>query len=128
MLVNNTDLLETDSNIKFIDYTGKYPNLCSGILTLSIDGKIVKFGHNYSYYDYDTKTYTNEDPNNPNFDKFWSTGGSCGFKDNYINSYINNNEWIIDINDIPKKYQKYATIIDELFNNNVPHGCCGGCL
>lgn len=32
-------------HIKFISYTGKYPNLCSGVLTLEIDGRIIKFGN-----------------------------------------------------------------------------------
>ena len=31
-------------NIEFVSYTGEYPNLCNGILTLKIDNKIVKFG------------------------------------------------------------------------------------
>lgn len=34
-----------NSRVKFIDYTGRYPNLCSGVLTLEIDGKIYKFGY-----------------------------------------------------------------------------------
>lgn len=39
-------------DIKFISYTGKYPNLCDGILTLEIDGEQVSFGYDmYSRYD-----------------------------------------------------------------------------
>jgi len=37
-------------------------------------------------------------------------------------------EWQIDINNIPEQYRKYAAEIDEVFNSNVPWGCCGGCL
>lgn len=36
--------------------------------------------------------------------------------------------WIIHTTDIPAQYQKYAHEIDEVFNNNVERGCCGGCL
>ena len=32
------------SRVKFISYTGEYPNLCSGVLTLEIDGVQYKFG------------------------------------------------------------------------------------
>lgn len=28
--------------VEFVSYTGEYPNLCSGILTVKIDGEIVK--------------------------------------------------------------------------------------
>ena len=45
MLVNtNVDTIET--HVKFISYTGKYPCLCSGILTLEIDDKRIQFGYN----------------------------------------------------------------------------------
>lgn len=35
MLVNS-EIRET-AHVKFISYTGKFPNLCSGVLTLEID-------------------------------------------------------------------------------------------
>jgi hypothetical protein len=31
-------------HVKFIRYTGRYPNLCSGELTIEVDGKIYTFG------------------------------------------------------------------------------------
>ena len=34
MLINSNK-----ENVKFISYTGKYPNLCCGDLTLEIDGE-----------------------------------------------------------------------------------------
>lgn len=44
MIINkNTD----SEHVKFISYTGKYPNLCSGILTLEIDGRTIRFGNRY---------------------------------------------------------------------------------
>lgn len=60
--------------------------------------------------------------------KFWSSGGSCGFSNNYNDTYVNHGRWIINTTDIPAQYQKYAHEIDEVFNDNVERGCCGGCL
>ena len=53
MLVNKKN--SNTSRVKFISYTGEYPNLCSGVLTLEIDGKEYKFGHNFLTYHYDKK-------------------------------------------------------------------------
>ena len=35
---------ENNENVKFVSYTGEYPNLCSGTLTLEIKGKKYRFG------------------------------------------------------------------------------------
>ena len=45
--------------IKFISYTGKYPNLCSGVFTVEIDGKEYKFGHESADYDWKNNCYKN---------------------------------------------------------------------
>lgn len=37
-------------HVEFISYTGKYPTLCSGILTLKIDGEEVTFGNHKTMY------------------------------------------------------------------------------
>lgn len=105
MLVNaNGNTVE--SHVKFISYTGKYLCLCSGILTLEIDGKKVRFGYG-----------TLNDP-------FWVSGG--GLNPNYEGAY--QGEWKIDDDGIPEEYRKYAREIDEVFNENVEWGCCGGCI
>ncbi len=93
-------------HVEFIDYTGQFPILCLGTLTLKIDGEIVEFTHK---------------------DKFWRTGGDVGFTCNH-QPYVKKNEWKIIYEDLPKKYHKYASEIDEVFNRNVEHGCCGGCV
>lgn len=102
-------------HVEFVSYTGEYPNLCSGILTLKIDGKILKFGHSYKSPE-------------PLFPQFWVSGGSCGFLNGYRDSYVNEGRWIIDPMHLPVQYQKYADEITEVINDNVPYGCCGGCL
>lgn len=97
-------------HVEFVGYNGKYPNLCRGTLTLKIDGKFVRFGMQEKH------------------SSFWSSGGECGFRGDYTDAYINEGEWIINADDLPDEYRRYATEIDIVFNENVPYGCCGGCL
>lgn len=120
MLVNNNAYI---NHVEFVSYTGKYPNLCRGVLTLKIDGEEVRFGHDYDDYDWKTDSF-----NDDNYDSFWSSSGNCGFTNNYSNSYVYNGSWIIDVECLPNEYKEYALEIDEVFNIRVPHGCCGGCL
>lgn len=102
-MLANEHLADMESKVKFVSYTGKWPNLCTGTLTLEIDGKLVRFGLNEEYH------------------KFWSSGGRCSIRG------IEHGEWIIDVEDIPEQYRKYADEMDRVFNANVEFGCCGGC-
>lgn len=103
------------SHVKFISYTGSFPNLCSGILTLEIDGKEYVFGH--SCY----KEKQGEYP------CFWRSTGTCCFTADWDAEVIEG-EWEIDVCELPDEILKYAKEIDEVFNSNVPWGCCGGCI
>lgn len=107
MLVN-FNAYDCNEHVKFVSYTGKYPCLCSGILTLEIDGETVKFG-----MDLDCE-----------YGKFWYSGGCT----NWHTGDVEHGDWKIDVQDIPEKYRKYANEIDIAFNENVERGCCGGCL
>ena len=100
--------------VNFISYTGKYPTLCMGVLTLEIDGDIITFGNRY---------------NNDNIDygTFWESGGGCGFDEDW-EDYVYSGEWIINEFELPEQYRKYTDEITKLFNANVPCGCCGGCI
>lgn len=98
-------------HVEFVSYTGKFPNLCSGELTLKIDGKVVTFGSDYTKCEYP---------------QFWCSGG---------NTFIYPDEegvikepWIIYKEDLPDKYHVYLDEIREEFNSSVPYGCCGGCI
>ena len=102
MVISNLKDASRVEHVKFVSYTGKYPNLCSGNLTLLIDGETVKFDGIK--------------------DRFWESGGFIS--DDYEDVY--KEEWIISIDDLPEKYRKYAYEIDRVFNAHVPHGCCGG--
>lgn len=92
-------------HVKFISYTGKFPCLCMGQLTLEIDGKTVTFGDGGDHY------------------SFWSSGG--GITADYENYY---GKWEIEEDELSEEYRKYAKEIDKVFNENVPYGCCGGCI
>ena len=102
-------------NIEFISYTGKWPNLCSGILTLKIDGVEKKFGYSY------------EDDAPVDYDKFWYTGGCVRF-DSAGCSCIEKGAWQLNENNLPEELEPYGDQLIDIFNKNVEYGCCGGCL
>ena len=106
--------------VEFVSYTGEYPHLCGGVLTLRIDGEEVRFGHDYGV----CKSWRTDG----NYDAFWVTGGECGFYNDWSDEYVNYGEWIVNEDELPVKYKKYINKIEEVFNANVPYGCCGGCL
>jgi hypothetical protein len=119
-----------NSRVKFISYTGEYPNLCSGVLTLEIDNVQYKFGHEYMNYHFDDKgvgRFTDEDHEHPNFNSFWTSGGSVSH-DGHWNWEVDTDEWEIDVNELPEQFWDVADEINEVFNENVPFGCCGGCI
>lgn len=109
MLINSNKESATE-HIKFISYTGEYPNLCSGVLILEIDGEKIVFA---------SVMYKRRGV----YPSFWHSGG-------YISEDYEayTGEWQIDVSEIPERYRKYASEIDEVFNSNVPYGCCGGCI
>lgn len=110
-------------NIKFVDYDGRFPNLCRGILTLNIDGKNYTFGSQYMNSDID-------------FPKFWCSGGSVSFDSNWTES-VTSGDWELslffaDSGEIEKAKSMFGENCFEEFlkvmNENVEHGCCGGCV
>lgn len=88
--------------IQFIKYTGEYPILCSGDLYLTIDGEEVVLSN------------------------VLSSGGKCYFTGDW-EEHVESGPWRIDLEDYPQ-YQQYGAEILKLVNENVPFGCCGGCL
>lgn len=97
-------------HVQFISYTGRYPHLCSGRLTLEIDGVKYRFGRDHR------NSQVGE------YCSFWFSGGGL---DSLYEAY--EGEWVIDEAKLPEELRKYAAEIDRVFNANVEHGCCGGC-
>ena len=90
--------------VKFISYTGKYPNLCVGVLTLEIEQNTVTFGYEMEGW----KTI-----NAGMYDKFWDSS--------------NKGYWITYYEELPEEYKKYAYEIDKVMNDHIEKPCCGGC-
>lgn len=91
---------EYEPKIEFVSYTGEYPCLCYGVLTLKIDGKL-----------YELKN-------------FLISGGSTDWQ----SSDVTTGEWEINEEELPEEIRPFSKQIAEVVNANVEHGCCGGCL
>lgn len=112
------------SKIEFVEYTGCYPNLCSGRLFVKIDGKMISFGS----YCLGKKGKT-KDRGVPNYPSFWTSGGSVTFDEDWSED-VEEGPWKVSIwedgwNDDMKKL---LPELIRIFNEHVPWGCCGGCV
>jgi hypothetical protein len=88
-------------NIK-IEYDGAWPNLCSGHLIVNIDDMRYDFGNHCLM-----------------------SGGDVYFDDDW-NETIKHGPWAVNFpENFPEEYKK-ATI--EAINDQIPWGCCGGCI
>ena len=88
-------------DIEFVSYNGKYPNLCSGVLTLRVDGKIRQF------------------------DWCLISGGYCDVYEDLCKI----GEWDIKDDVFSDFTKNEKELIRVLVNKNVEQkGCCGGCL
>ena len=99
------DSKKKENNVKFISYDGKFPNMCSGTLILSIDGKKVTFGKN------------GENPH------FWYSGVIFENPNDYRKG-----TWQVNESFIPNEYLCYKKELKEIVRKYLPQGCCGGCL
>ena len=90
-------------NIK-IDYNGAYPSLCSGHLKITIDGKLWDFG-----------------------EYCLMSGGSA-----YIGAdgreVIEEGDWSVNFPDNFPPDEKLRSEVLKAINEQIPHGCCGGCI
>ena len=93
-----------DNNVKieFLGYDGAYPCLCYGTLKIRVNGKL----------------YCLENA--------LISGGRVTHDDNW-DFDVETGDWEVDLTQFPK-LEKYKEQITELVNNNVPKGCCGGCI
>lgn len=88
--------------VEFISYTGEYPCLCSGILSIKVNDKFYRLEY------------------------VLNSTGSCGFINDYSEEYVTQGPW--EVYDLPKELEPYHDEIERVVNENVPWGCCGGCL
>lgn len=101
----------SNKTVEFVSYSGAYPNLCSGTLTLKINGVIATFGiHTDAQYP-----------------EFWRSGGAVWFDEHWID-HVESGPWQFYEKDLPEIYRPFANEIFAAFNENVPRGCCGGCI
>lgn len=112
--------------VEFIEYTGCYPNLCSGRLFVKIDGKMTSFGDFCLGKRGKTKCR-----GVPNYPQFWKSGGWVEFDDDW-NEDVGDAPWELNTFLIEDNYpDDIVRLLPELlriFNENVPWGCCGGCV
>ena len=88
-----------------VDYNGKYPNLCSGVLRVEVSGIWYNFGQHVLH-----------------------SGGSVSFDEDWC-EHVAHGDWTIDDEDWPINFPmelREATL--EEINSVIPHGCCGGCV
>lgn len=109
--------------IEFVDYTGSFPNLCSGVLTVKINGKETQFGNGW-IEDNDDGTVKRQ-----YYPPFWVSTGAVWF-DNDWNETVELGPWEYDegLEDYSEFDEDDIKELMEVFNANVPQGCCGGCV
>ena len=115
------------SKLEFVEYTGDYPNLCSGRLFVRIDGKLVSFGD----YCLGVKGKT-DDKDVPNYPKFWTPGGHIYATEDWDMGAVQEpwelSVWRYDEPKFPEDIKELLPQLIDLFNENVDYGCCGGCI
>ena len=97
-------LIGKRSNIEFVSYDGAWPNLCSGTLTIKVDGKTYAFNH-----------------------AMMSGGHICGGPSTDWDMWAESGPWSLDLEEHPE-LEPYKEEITQVVNDNVPYGCCGGCI
>lgn len=101
--------------IEFVSFSGEYPVLCFGTLTLLIDGKETTFG----YSDHRRGVVYDHRP-------FWEPGGELYLNDNNDDDYVTQGEWTVNKKYLPEFLCPYAEVLASIMNENVPRGHCGG--
>lgn len=92
-----------DDKLEFVSYNGAYPNLCSGQLVLKLNGDEIIFP-----------------------DDCLSSGGSVSFTEDW-DEIVSQGNWSISRfpQGFPEELKKEA---EKIVNDNIPMGCCGGCV
>lgn len=87
--------------VEFVSYTGEYPNLCSGDLTIKINGEEITLH------------------------RVLRSGGSVWFDDD-SSEHVEDGEWTLFR--LPDEIAHLHDEILAVVRENIPCGCCGGCV
>jgi uncharacterized Fe-S radical SAM superfamily protein PflX len=89
--------------VEFVSYNGKYPNLCRGTLIIKVNGKetILK--------------------------NCLMSGGRCWIDRRDWEGHIEKGYWRL-CTCLPDDLEQCRDEILKVVNENVLHGCCGGCI
>ena len=116
--------------VEFVGYTGEYPSLCTGTFLVKIDGPLVAF-----YY-LDTKDGVQDALKGTEWETlepreiypdFWESGGGS----NWVTDHVWQRKWkLIPYcgRRFPEHIRNLLPALLKVFNENVEHGCCGGCI
>jgi hypothetical protein len=97
--------MQTVRDIEFVSYDGAWPCLCMGTLTLRVEGKEVKMKGGLC------------------------SGGTCCCGFDGDDDVVTEGDWTVNFECFPVEFSELEQkIVTDLVNENVPHGCCGGCL
>lgn len=115
----------------------EYPNLCSGLLIVSIDG--VKYAlcpyMNHFWNEKNRRSILEDASIIKVYGFHMISGGSCPYNDETEDYEVESGEWDIDVDYL--KYENGVRFVlsdrqkQELkvcVNENVEYGCCGGCI
>lgn len=90
--------------VEFVRYTGRYPCMCLGDLTVAIDHKLVTLNNALC------------------------SSGDVVPSDDWRRQSIAKGPWKVDIAKVPGEHKSRVDEIEACVNRHVPFGCCGGCL
>lgn len=88
--------------VEFVSYDGKYPCLCDGTLTIRVNGNTYRFNN------------------------AMISGGGI-YRNEEWDMWVELGDWEVDLKEHPE-LEPYKEEITRLVNENVEHGCCGGCI
>lgn len=112
--------------IDFVSYDGEYPNLCRGQLTIKYGRKLYRFGYPKDWW----FSSHNENEKVEFYPAFWSSGGRICRNEEW-EMWAEKGEWDYDCSEedkLPRFVLENKDEIMRMFNANVRHGCCGGCI
>lgn len=89
--------------VEFVSYDGAYPNLCTGQLVLKINGQVREFSRHCL-----------------------QSGGTVRFGLTMTGTHTLRTD--AGLSTPPEDLEPLRKEIEECINENIPHGCCGGCV